>query len=86
MNDVLIAIFVLMGMILGFTVGWLSSERFQAYMAFERHDFEELFEKNPHPELFDDDGKLNRGEYMNVTFEPGYDPDDFDPEDIHPEP
>ena len=72
-------------LILGFTVGWLSSERYQAYMAFERHDFEELFQKNPHPELFDDDGTLNRGEYMNITFEPGYDPDEFDPEDIHPE-
>jgi len=72
-------------LILGFTVGWLGSERYQAYMAFERHDFEELFQKNPHPELFDDDGTLNRGEYMNIQFEPGYDPDEFDPEDIHPE-
>ena len=71
-----------LALILGFTVGWLSSERFQAYMAFERHDFEELFAKNPHPELFDEDGNIDRGEYMNVIFEPGYDPDNFDPEDI----
>ncbi len=85
MEAPIVAILTLMAMVLGFTVGWLSSERFQAYMSFERHDFEELFEKNPHPELFDSEGKLDRGDYMNVTFEPGYDPDEFDPEDIHPE-
>lgn len=77
------AVLTLLGLILGFTVGWLSSERYQAYLSFERHDFEELFEKNPHPELFNSDGSLDRGEYMEVSFEPGYDPDDFDPEDIH---
>ena len=47
------------------------------------HDFEELFEKNPHPELFNEDGELDRGDYMMITFEPGYDPETFDPEDIH---
>ena len=72
-----------MALILGFTVGWLSSEKFNAYINFKRHDFEELFQKNPHPELYDDNGDLDRGEYMNITFEPGYDPDEFDPEDIH---
>lgn len=74
-----------LALILGFTVGWLSSERFQAYIEFEKHDFEELFEKNPHPELFDKEGNIHRGEYINITFEPGYNPDEFDPEDIHPE-
>ena len=69
-------------LILGFPVGWLSSERYQALLTFQRHDFEELFEKNPHPELFDAKGKLDRGDYMNIVFEPGYDPDEFDPEDI----
>ena len=79
------AILTTLGLILGFTVGWLASERYQAYLSYERHDFEELFEKNPHPELFDSEGVLDRGDYMNIIFEPGYDPDDFDPEDIHPE-
>ena len=77
------AILATMALILGFTVGWLSSEKFNAYINFKRHDFEELFQKNPHPELYDDNGDLDRGEYMNITFEPGYDPDEFDPEDIH---
>ena len=77
------AILATMALILGFTVGWLSSEKFNAYINFKRHDFEELFQKNPHPELYDDNGDLDRGEYMNIMFEPGYDPEEFDPEDIH---
>lgn len=79
------AVLVFLSLILGFTVGWLANERYVAFMTFQRHDFEELFEKNPHPELFDQEGNLDRGEYMNIMFEPGYDPDEFDPEDIHPE-
>jgi len=62
--------------------GWFAAERYIAYMTYERHDFEELFEENPHPELFDKDGKLNRGDYLTINFEPGYDPENFSPEDI----
>ena len=80
---VLAAIGMLFALVLGFFAGWLSAEKYLTLMNHQRHDFEELFEKNPHPELFDQDGKLDRGEYMNITFEPGYDPDEFDPEDIH---
>lgn len=71
-----------LALMVGFMFGWISSERFHAYLDFKKHDFEELFQKNPHPELFDEDGNLDRGEYMNIMFEPGYDPDEFDPEDI----
>ena len=78
------AVLSVLSIILGFTVGWLANERSMAYMTFQRHDFEELFEKNPHPELFDDEGNLDRGDYTMITFEPGYDPDDFEPEDIFP--
>ena len=83
---VLSGIIVLIGIIAGFTFGWLASERYTAFMTFVKHDYEELFEKNPHPELFNEDGQIHRGDYMHVTFEPGYDPDEFDPEDIHEEP
>ena len=62
--------------------GWFAAERYIAYMTYERHDFEELFEENPHPEIFDKDGKLNRGDYLTINFEPGYDPENFSPEDI----
>lgn len=73
---------VFISVLLGFTVGWLSSERYQALLNFQRHDFEELFEKNPHPELFTEDGTIDRGDYINIVFDPGYNPDEFDPEDI----
>ena len=69
-------------LILGFTVGWLCSERFAAYMMHESHEYDELFQKNPHPELFTEDGELDRGEYINIQFDPGYDPEQFDPDDI----
>tara|TARA_B100000073_G_scaffold220343_1_gene183375 strand:- start:1809 stop:2054 length:246 start_codon:yes stop_codon:yes gene_type:complete len=66
----------------GLTLGWLGAERYIAYMTLQKHDFENLFEKNPHPEIFDEDGNINREEYMTIEFEPGYVPEDFDPEDI----
>lgn len=79
---ILTLIFSSLCLILGFTVGWLSSERYMAYLTHEAHEFEELFQQNPHPELFDKDGKINKGEYMALTFDLGYDPEEFDPEDI----
>ena len=78
-------VLIFLSLIIGFVTGWLTSERYIAFMTHIEHDFEELFEKNPHPELFDGDGELDRGDYMMITFEPGYDPDEFDPEDIHEE-
>jgi len=69
-------------LILGALGGWIASERYHDHMNRERHTFEELFEQNPHPELYNEDGSLNRGEYMSITFEPGYDPEEFDPEDL----
>ena len=78
----IVAALVFISVLLGFTVGWLSSERYQALLNFQRHDFEELFEKNPHPELFTEDGTIDRGDYINIVFDPGYNPDEFDPEDI----
>ena len=75
-------LFSVLFLVVGTVVGWLSAERYIAFMTHVEHDFEELFEENPHPELFDKDGKLNRGDYLTINFEPGYDPSDFSPEDI----
>ena len=75
------AIFTLT-LIVGLIGGWIIQAMFTAHLNFVRHDYEELFEKNPHPELFDDQGDVYRGEYMNVSFDPGYDPDDFEPGDV----
>jgi hypothetical protein len=82
MSEILAALLVFLGITLGFVTGWLSNERYTAFISFVEHDHEELFQKNPHPELYDDEGNLNRGEYMHITFDPGYNPDEFDPEDI----
>ena len=70
-------------LIVGVVVGWLSAERFREYLEHNRHHFEDLFEENPHPEIYNKNGEIDRGEYMSLNFEPGYDPDEFDPEDIH---
>ena len=72
-------------LIIGVVVGWIASERFYNYMIKSTHEFEELFDENPHPEIFGKDGKVNRGEYLAINFEPGYDPEQFDPDDLKEE-
>ena len=71
-------------LLVGLTIGWLGAERYIAFMQHIEHDFETLFKENPHPELFDEDGNIDRGDYMAITFDPGFDPAKWDPEtDIH---
>jgi hypothetical protein len=78
----LMSIFIIT-LVLGLVVGWIGCINYMNYLDRERHDFEDLFKKNPHPEIYEDDGSIYRGAYMNVNFEPGYDPEEFDPEDVH---
>ena len=66
-------------LIIGVVTGWIAAERYIAFMQHIEHDYENLFKNNPHPELFDDDGELNRGDYMAITFDPGFDPSEWDP-------
>lgn len=66
----------------GLIIGWLGAERYIAHMSFIRHDFEELFEENPHPEIFKKDGSINRGDYLYMTIDNGFEFDDEDYEDI----
>ena len=74
-------VFILvLGFIVGVILGWLGAERYIAFMQHVEHDHEELFKKNPHPELYDENGNLNRGDYMAITFDPGFDPEKWDPE------
>ena len=74
-------VFILvLGLIVGVILGWLGAERYIAFMQHVEHDHEELFKKNPHPELYDENGNLNRGDYMAITFDPGFDPEKWDPE------
>ena len=60
---------------LGFMMGWLGNEKYTALLVKESHEFDQLFEENPHPELYDDKGKIIRNDYIAITFEPGYDPE-----------
>ena len=70
----------------GFVAGWLGAERYIAFMQHTEHDFEELFRENPHPEIFKKDGKIERGDYLAINFDPNFDPEEWDPEtDIHPD-
>ena len=66
----------------GLIIGWIANEKYTAYMLKEEHEFDHLFEENPHPEIYDKDGNVNKGEYMFVRFDLGYNPDEFEPEDI----
>ena len=68
--------------LVGFIMGWLGCERYTALMMQEVHEFDQLFEENPHPEIFDKDGNIDRGDYMHVKFDLGYNPDEFEPDDI----
>jgi len=76
------ALISILFLLVGLIMGWMGAERYIALYTTEPHDFEQLFEENPHPELFDKDGNLDRGEYITLNFELGYDPTEFREEDI----
>ena len=67
-------------LIVGTLGGCFAAEKYIAFMQHTEHDFEELFKKTPHPELFDEEGKIDRGDYTAITFDPGFDPENWDPE------
>ena len=67
----------------GIIIGWVSHDVFIKYIDDSQQPFNKLFQENPHPELFNDQGKIIKDDYMALNFELGYSPDDFDPEDIH---
>ena len=83
---IIAALFCVLFLVIGGVVGWLGAERYISMMVqnsimHEPHEFEELFQKNPHPELFDENGELNRGDdYIVINFPLGFDPsvDGFD--------
>jgi hypothetical protein len=76
----MIYLFSILFLIVGVLAGWTAAERYIAFMQYTEHEHEELFRENPHPELFDSDGEINRGDYITMMFEPGFDPDEWDPE------
>lgn len=80
------ALFCVLFLLVGGIVGWYAAEKYihmmiQNSIMNEPHEFEELFEKNPHPELYDENGEINRdAEYIVIDFPLGFDPsrDGFD--------
>lgn len=76
-------LFSLLFLLVGFMLGWFGNEKYTALIDFEPHEFEKIIEENPHPEIYSKDGKINREDYLTVSFELGYDPseDGFDGED-----
>lgn len=73
-------LFSLAFLLIGLFGGWFLAEKYVAYMLAshqEPHDFEDLFEKNPHPEIFDGKGGIDRGEYIYIDFPPGFRPEDM---------
>lgn len=68
-------LFSVLFLIVGVLSGWFFFERYTAMMEYTRHDFEDLFEQNPHPEIFMDDGTINRGDYIAIQFPADYDPE-----------
>tara|TARA_Y100001973_G_C5177444_1_gene322866 strand:+ start:1383 stop:1643 length:261 start_codon:yes stop_codon:yes gene_type:complete len=73
-------LFSILFLIVGFVSGWVGAERYIAYLQHNEHDFEELFKENPHPELYNDKGEIDRGDYMMIQFDPGFNPENWDPE------
>lgn len=67
-------------LIVGALSGWFASEKYTAFMQKSEHEFDELFEENPHPEIYNKKGEINKGEYITMVFEPGFDPELWDPE------
>ena len=80
---VIATLFSIVFLPLGMLIGWVSHDVFVTYLKDKDHPFDDLLTQNPHPEVYDGKGKLIRDEYVAVTFDLGYSPDDFDPEDIH---
>lgn len=78
-------LFSILFLFVGLLGGWFFSDKYREFMEHERHALEDLFEQNPHPELYDEDGEIDRGDYYVINFEPGYDVDQFSPDDISEE-
>lgn len=63
----------------GGIAGWMAAEKYIAFILASQeppHEFQELFDKNPHPELFDAEGNLDTGEYFVINFPPNFDPEE----------
>ena len=79
---VIATLFTMLFLPVGIVIGWIAHENFMNYVEEKAHPFNDIITQNPHPELFDDKGKVIGNDYMALTFDLGYDPSEFEPEDI----
>ena len=75
-------LFTILFLPLGIVIGWIAHENFMNYVQEQAHPFNDIITQNPHPELFDENGKVIDEDYVALTFDLGYDPEQFEPEDI----
>lgn len=78
-----VALLAILFLLTGIIIGWLGAERYISIISYTPHEFENIIRENPHPEIFDKKGKLNRDDYLSIQFEPGYDAEEFSPKDIY---
>ena len=73
---VFIVLFSVLFLFMGLLGGWFAAEKYTAIMNKDKHEFENLFQENPHPEIYDESGEINRGTYMAIQFDPDFDPEE----------
>ncbi len=71
-----VVLFSVLFLTVGVMAGFIANEKGNQYNNKEKHEFEDLFTQNPHPELYDNEGNLDKGTYIAINFEPGFDPDE----------
>ena len=69
-------------LLIGIVAGWFAADKYNTFLRVSSgpivpHDFEDLFQQNPHPEIYDSEGKVDRGEYIAIEFPFGFDPADM---------
>ena len=74
----LTVLFSVLFLTVGAIVGWMAAEKYLAFILASQqppHEFQDIIDANPHPELFDSEGNLDPGEYLIINFPPDFDPE-----------
>ena len=73
-----VVLFSVLFLTVGVMAGFIANEKWNQYLQKEKHEFDDLFKENPHPELYDKDRNLDKGTYIAINFDPDFDPDSGD--------
>lgn len=80
-----ITLFCILFLLVGILLGIVANERYREFVVWNTHEFDKIFKENPHPEIYDKKGKLIKEDYIALNFDLGYDPEDYDEEDLYVE-